>query len=59
VRQIVTIRFLRPLAKALGIKGAKIMRFTERELVDWSACADGWQRDMPSFTFRSRPLPVS
>jgi hypothetical protein len=31
VRQFVTIHVLRPLAKSLGIKGGKIMRFTERE----------------------------
>ncbi|RSH88614.1 hypothetical protein EHS25_002841 [Saitozyma podzolica] len=30
VRQFVTIHVLRPLAKSLGIKGGKIMRFTEQ-----------------------------
>ncbi|WOO82505.1 Sphingosine N-acyltransferase-like protein FUM17 [Vanrija pseudolonga] len=30
VRQFVTLYVLRPLAKSLGIKGAKIMRFTEQ-----------------------------
>jgi hypothetical protein len=30
VRQSLTLYVLRPLAKRLGIKGAKIMRFTER-----------------------------
>ncbi|ORY35426.1 putative phingosine N-acyltransferase protein [Naematelia encephala] len=30
VRQTVTIHFLRPLAKYLGIRGQKIMRFTEQ-----------------------------
>lgn len=30
VRQFVTVRVLRPMAKALGVKGQKIVRFTER-----------------------------
>lgn len=30
VRQFVTVRVLRPMAKALGVKGKKIVRFTER-----------------------------
>lgn len=30
VRQFMTTRVLRPMARALGVKGQKIVRFTER-----------------------------
>ena len=38
VRQFLIIYVLRPMAKAFGIRGSKIMRFTERTCIPPGLC---------------------
>ncbi|KAL0249771.1 hypothetical protein I308_103073 [Cryptococcus tetragattii IND107] len=59
VRQFVTVRVLRPMAKALGVKGQKIVRFTEQGYAVFyfgllGACGLYVMHDLPIWWFKTK-----